>query len=103
MQKESAQQHMTLRRDSFEQEILKVNDAMINARLTALEQSYLAKKKRVEKALQEATNQSIRRMREGQLRNMTAKYSGKQKEIDMQRKISVSFSLDLEGCVIVNA
>ena len=102
MQKESAQQYMALRRDNFEKEILQVNDAMINARLTALEQSYLAKHKRVETAFRGATDQRIRRMRDGQLRNMKAKYSGKQKEIDAQRKISVSFSLDLEGCVIVN-
>ena len=102
MHKESAQQYMTVRRNAFEQEILKVNDAMINARMTALEQSYLAKKKRVEKALQETKNPSILRMREGQLRNMKAKYSIKQKEVDAQRNISVSFSLDLEGCVIVN-
>jgi ATP-dependent helicase HepA len=101
-QKEAAQQHMALRRDSFEQEILKVNDAMINARLTALEQSYMAKKKRVEKALLDATNLSIRRMREGQLRNMEAKYTVKRKEIEAQRRISVSFSLDLEGRVVVN-
>lgn len=98
---EQAQHTMAIRRDEIEAEIQRANDAIVNARLEALESSYQAKHQRVKDAEANATDQRIRNMRRGQLRNLEARHRLRRQEIEAQREVSVSFHLALKGYVIV--
>jgi ATP-dependent helicase HepA len=93
--------YMTARRDEIKAEINRSNEALVNARLAAITQSYEAKQRRVEQLRREAKDDRIIRMRQGQLRNMEAEYRLKKGEITKQRSVSVSFSLALRGYVVV--
>jgi len=84
-------------RDHREEDIRRLNDSLVNARLAATEQTYQAKLRKVRGYLEVATEQRIRRMREGELRNIEAKYEAKVRELETQRQVSVSYSLVLAG------
>ncbi len=98
---DSAFNYITRERDSLHQQLSTSNEALLNARLTAIEQSNNAKKAHVEGKLRKVTNASIKRMYEGQLRNMEAKYRAKVNEINSHRNVEVTFSLLSRGCVEV--
>lgn len=99
----TAREYMAHRRDVIEAEIQRSNDALVNARLAALVQSYEAKRRRVEEALEVATDTRIRNMRRGQLRNLEARHRLRKDEIEAQRQVSVSFRLALKAYVTVDA
>ncbi|MDT8287812.1 MAG: hypothetical protein RQ748_11940, partial [Elusimicrobiales bacterium] len=94
---ENAKRYMTLRRNELETEITRANEALVNARLTAIEQSYQAKTRQVEQTLQKVSEQRIRRLHQGRLRNLEAQYRIRRQEIESHRNVSVSFSLMLRG------
>ncbi len=98
---EVAKTYMALRRDEIEAEIKRSNDALVNARISALTQTYEAKRRRVEAALENAVEVRIRRMREAQLKNLEARYLTSRQETESQSEISVSFSMALRGIVKV--
>lgn len=83
--------------DRREQEIRRTNQAIVNARLAALEQTYKTKRKRVLKQAKTATEPRIQRMYEGQLRNDEAKYKAKKQKIEAQQEIVVQHCLVLAG------
>lgn len=98
---QSAMNFMTTQRDSLEQDIRRSNEALINARLLALSQSFDAKRRRLQEILGKVTEARIRRMYEGQLRNQNARFEARQKEIEAQRAVITQFSLSLRGLVRV--
>jgi ATP-dependent helicase HepA len=98
---EMAKVYMALRRDELEEEIQRSNTALVNARLEALRQSYMAKRRRVQEAEDKATDKRIQRMRKGQLRNMQAQFRQKKAEIQSLQTVSVSYSVGLRGFVKV--
>lgn len=100
---ESAKRYMTLRRNELEDEITRANESLVNARLSAIEQSYQAKSRQVEQTLQKVSNQRIRRLHQGRLRNLEAQYRIKRQEIERHRNVSVSFSLMLRGYLKVTS
>lgn len=95
---ENARRYMTLRRDELEGEIRRSNDALINARIAAITQSYEARRLHVEATLEKVSEARIRRMHEGRLRNLKGDYEAKRERLEEQRHVSVSFSLVLRGC-----
>jgi hypothetical protein len=94
--------YMAKKRIEMEQEILRSNEALVNARLEGVKQSYEAKARRIESTLIKVREARIRRMYEGQLRNLKARYEIKCQEIENLRQVSVSFSQALRGVVIVD-
>jgi ATP-dependent helicase HepA len=93
--------HITHIRDNLYRELLASNEAIINARLSAVEQSFKAKRKRIQGILEKVDNASIRRMHESQLRNLDAKKKAKDSEIEKSRNVDVSFSPQMRGYVEV--
>ena len=98
---DAAMLFMTHERDTLYSEVSNSNDAIVNARLAAVEQSYNAKRTRINGILKKVNNESIKRMYDGQLRNMDAKYRAKVQGIEARRRVGISFSLQLRGCVDV--
>ena len=96
-------QHAANQRNQRETELQRSNDALANARLNALEQTFQIKSSKVEEYLHNATDLRIKRMRESQLRNIESKYRDSVKKIDDQRKVSVSYSLELAGVATILA
>lgn len=88
-------------RDQLLSEMETSNDVLVNARLSAVEQSYLAKRSRIEGILRKVDNASIQRMYRGQLNNLETRKQIKIHEIEAGREFNVSFSLQLRGCVEV--
>jgi len=97
--KTNAKKYAAKFRDQRELEMQYMNDALVNARLTALEQTYQIKSSTVQRYLETATDTRIVRMRKAQLRNIEAKYLNSVQEFENQRDVSVSFSLELAGLV----
>lgn len=98
---DNAFRYMQIERDILHKDLLTSNEAIVNARLNAVEQSYLAKKRCVENKRNIVANASIKRMYDGQLRNMDAKHRAKLNEINEKNKVDVTFSLLLKGYVEV--
>jgi hypothetical protein len=69
----------------------------VNARLSALEQTYKIKTQQVRSYLRKVSEARIRRMREAQLRNIESRYRTNVNDIEGRRKVSVSYSLELAG------
>jgi hypothetical protein len=93
----SAFGHMTMIRDQHSAELSQSNDAIVNARLAAVEQSYQAKKRHLTEILAKVSHLSIQRMYEAQIRNLEAKKKAKEIEIEKGRQLRVNFSLQLRG------
>lgn len=87
------------KRDERESEMKRLNDALIDARLRALERTYNFKSRRVRGYLQTAHEPRIVRMRKAQLKNLTAKYEADRAELEKRRSISVTYSLRLAGVI----
>jgi len=98
---ESAELYMIRERDVILNDLMTSNVALINARLNAVEQSYQAKQRRINRIQSKVSNRSILRMYESQLRNMEAKYQAKKREIESKRKVNVHFDLDIRGYAVV--
>lgn len=94
---EAANRMAASERDRKNEELEESNESLVNARLSALEQTYMIKSDQVKKLLRESTDPSIRRMREGQLRNIKSGYEIRVAEIRKQEEIEVSFRLELGG------
>jgi len=92
-----AVQYSANQRNAQEIELQRSNDALVNARMNALEQTYRIKSERVKDFLRSASDPRIVRMREGQLRNIETKYHVQVNELEQQRLVSVSYSLELGG------
>ena len=101
VEQDNAFKHMTIIRDRLSAELTASNDAIVNARLTGVEQSYQAKKRHLTEILTKVSHFSIQRMYEGQIRNLEAKKQAKELEIEKGRQLHVNFSLQLQGFVDV--
>jgi hypothetical protein len=88
----------TRERDLLEMELKKRNQAIINSRLTAVNQSYHAKKLHIESTRKKVSNESILRMYEGQLRKMEEHHRVKVGEIMSKDKVGVTLSLFMRAC-----
>lgn len=93
--------HMTNIRDNLYKELSTSNDAIVNARRAAVEQTYQAKKTNIENRLQKVNDTSIVRMYQGQLRNLTARKLAKVADIEKGKQLDVNFELKLRGYVEV--
>jgi hypothetical protein len=93
----AALQYAANQRDEMETELQRSNDALVNARLSALEQTYKIKTQQVRSYLRKVSEPRIRRMREAQLRNIESRYRTNINDIEGKRKVSVSYSLELAG------
>lgn len=94
-------QHMTVVRDRIDSELRETNESIVNARLAAVNQSHQAKQRHIQGILDKVRDASIRRMYEGQLRNMDAKKMAKENEIEKGRLLNVNFELQLRGFIDV--
>ena len=94
-------EYMAKVRDEQHEELLASNEALVNARVSAVQQTYNAKAKRIKSTLEKVSNPNIRRMYESQLRNLAAKKRAREKEIEQGRKVNASISLVLSGWVEV--
>ena len=88
-------------RDQKRLRIEQQNEALISARSAALEQSYRAKIDRSYETKTKVTDDRIRRMYEGQIRNLEAELKGKLEELNKGREFSVSYSLVALGRIRV--
>jgi hypothetical protein len=95
--KEVAKNFAASERDRRETDLRKTNYALVNARLSAIEQTYQLKTQKIRGYLSSVTDPRIIRMRRAQLNNIESRYLTTVKEIEEQRNISVSFSLELAG------
>ena len=93
--------YMAQIRDQLYHELETSNDALVNARVSAVEQSYFAKRTRIEGILRKVSNPSIQRLYKGQLNNLETRKDIKIHEIQEGRKFDVSFSLQIRGVVEV--
>lgn len=101
---ESAVDYMSRTRDELHEELITANEVLVNARITAVEQSYQAKVQRIEGTLNKVSNASIQRMYRAQLNNLAAKKNSKVSDINKGRLVNVSFSHQLRGYVeVINA
>ena len=80
-------------------EVRRLNDALINARLSSIEQTFEAKRNQIEKKINMVSEPRILRMYNSQLLNMEAKHVSDQKELEEKRSFSVTFSLRFSGQV----
>lgn len=98
---DAAMIYMTNMRDEIMQELKLSNEALVNARLAAVEQSYNAKVNRIEGIKRKVKDPSILRMYSAQLKNLAAKRKARVNEIEKGRSVIVNFSLKLYGFVEV--
>lgn len=98
---QKAQRQAVSERNRREHELRRSNDALVNARQAAIEQTYRIKLRNVRRYLEEATDERIRRMRVAQLRNLEAKYNMSKQDIEAQRQIRVSFSIPIAGALTI--
>lgn len=98
-----ARRQMTALRDQQEAAFRKENAMFISARKTALAQSFEAKRDRIQRQLEMVRDPNIHRMREGELRNVTARYEYKMDTLDSSADVTVSFSLHLKGILVISS
>ena len=89
-------------RSRDQQQASRVNDALVNSRLTSLEQTYEAKSARVRGYLANVDEPRIRRMREAQLRNLKDKFEADKAKLEARRVPAVTFSQKLDGVLWLN-
>jgi hypothetical protein len=99
--KRIAKRNVAAERDRQEAELYRSNEALINARLEALNQTYQIKRDTAQEYLRKAADPRIRRMREGQLRNIRARHTQAVQELEARREVKVSCTLELAGWVRV--
>ena len=100
--KDAAIFYMANQRDDKQSELKKMNDSLVDARVSALDQSYNVKQSKVKQYLEDANDERIIRMRKAQLRNMEASYLNKYDEIEKGRICSVSYQLELSGIMLID-
>ena len=99
--REAAISYMANQRDDKQAELEKINNSLIDARMSALDQTFEVKSTRVKKYLEDASDPRIIRMRRAQLRNIESTYLNKYEEIDKARNCSVSYQLVLPGMMMI--
>jgi superfamily II DNA or RNA helicase len=77
------------------------NNALTDARIAALTQTYEMKASRLERWMREATSASIRRMREGQISRAQADLKSRIALLESRREVRVGGSLELAGRMTV--
>jgi SNF2 family DNA or RNA helicase len=98
---QKAEQWISRKRTDKESELNKNNQQIIQIRITSITQSYENKKKSVERRLNSAKNLQIKRMYEGQLRNMEYRYKAKIEELQAKDQVNVSYSKIMEGVFLI--
>lgn len=86
-------------RDKNRHIIKEQNEALVAIRRTTIEQSYEAKIERTRKILNQVSEVRIRRLYEGQIRNLESSLKAKIEEIERKLDYSVSYNLVALGCV----
>jgi superfamily II DNA or RNA helicase len=86
----------------IEEEMTAMAEATANARITAIDQSYLAKRTRYENTRNKVDNASIKRMYTSMIMNLDARRKAKTDEINNNRSIVVSLSKQLDGIVEID-
>ena len=98
-----AVKHMGTFRAEVEEDTRKLNDARVNARRFAILQTFDAKIRRVAESLERVRERRIQRMRSAQLENLKAARRASIEEIESRRDVSVTYTLDISGLVVITA
>lgn len=80
-----------------------LNNDLVNARLSAIEQTYIAKSNRVRRAREKVTETRIRRLRDSQLANLEATYEHDKAELEKKRQAAVTYALAFSGFMTINS
>ncbi len=89
-------------RNEEERDASKLNDALVNSRLTSLEETYKAKKRRTEQRLAKVDDPRIIRMHEAALRNIEAGFNLDRIELENRRNVEVTYALKLSGLMMLH-
>lgn len=100
---EIAVRHMGGLRARIEDETRKLNDARVNSRRFAVEQTFDAKIRRVEETLAKVREQRVRRMKISQLENLRAARTASIQEIESRRDVDVSYTLEISGLMTIQS
>jgi len=87
--------HIASIRDETEQEQRQRNSALVEMRLASLDQTYQSKGRLFKRYLESATDPRIRRMREGQIRNLEGRHHAEREKVERRRRVEVTFALKL--------
>lgn len=93
---------MAVQRDLKHEELKSNNDALINSRIGALEQTFMVKHDKVLEYLETATDDRIIRMRKAQLRNIESNYRKKVEEVERGRKLTVTYQFEFAGVMRID-
>jgi superfamily II DNA or RNA helicase len=96
---ETAQLYMVGIAREKEKEIQQRNDAIIEARIGSLEQSFGFRIRRTETQMVDAWEPRIRRMRQSQIENLKGQLQAKREEIEKRRQVSIGYGLVASGMV----
>ena len=94
---------MIVLRDQREVAFRKENAIFIGARKTALSQSFVAKRGRIQHQLDMVRDPNIQRIREGELRNVTARFEHKMETLENSMAVTVSFALHMKGILVMSS
>lgn len=96
---EAAQIRMARVTRARQEEAQQRNDAVVEARLGALEQSIGFRIRRAEEQLKEARDARIQRMRQSQIENLRGQLQARKKELEEKRRLNVGAGLVACGLV----
>ena len=100
--KQKAIQYMALQRDKKHAELKRSNNALIDSRIGALEQTFIVKHDKVKEYLETATDDRILRMRKAQLRNIETNYRKKVEEVERGRNLTVTYQYEFAGVMKID-
>jgi len=100
--KNKAIQYMADQRNVKHEELKSTNDALINSRIGALEQTFFVKHDKVKEFLETATDDRIIRMRKAQLRNIETNYRKRIEAVEQGRNLTVTYQYAFAGVMRID-
>ncbi len=86
-----------------EAEVQEQNDAMVDARIASLEQSYNFRVQALQRQMDAVADASIKRMRRSQINGLLGKLNAKKEAMETRRDVSVGYELVASGLVRFSA
>jgi ATP-dependent helicase HepA len=100
--KRGAIQYMAFQRDEKFEDLRRSNNALIDSRIGALDQTFYVKQAKVKEYLDTAADDRIIRMRKAQLRNIETNYRKKVAEVERGRNLTVTFQYEFAGVMRID-
>mgnify|MGYP001138719964 CR=1 FL=1 len=100
--KQKAINYMANKRNAQHMEMQRSNNALIDSRIGALEQTFIVKHDKVKEYLESATDDRIIRMRRAQLRNIEVNYRKKVEEVERGRNLTVTYQFEFAGIMRID-